>query len=79
MVLTQRKRTQPDEECVESVKQLSLEREEDSQEKLARIGPLDFCKQVSLKNTKANLNDPVSLLVQTCESKLNCRPGIDYE
>jgi hypothetical protein len=40
---------------------------------------IQFCKKLTIKNLKVNMNDPISLLVQTCESKLNCRPEITYE
>lgn len=38
-----------------------------------------YCKNLSLKDCKANMNDPISFLTQICEGKLNCRPNYEFE
>lgn len=38
----------------------------------------EYCQNLRLVQLKVNTNDPISLIVQTCESQLYCRPEVEF-
>ena len=73
------KRTKFQEDEVEKIPIPSCENSNSIREDEGSLGGLEYCKKITLKNLKVNMNDPISLLVQTCEGALNGRPEFEFE